>query len=171
VENSGAWLGSDAGLNSIQRPLLSQSTTLPSTTTTTTDNANSTPTPPLLHPPSKRAWTSSDFVRSDFWFHDGNIVIIAGQAAFKVHRGQLERHSEVFAGLFGLPQPPVVDQDVVDGCPCVVVHDEPSDVFYFLSALYDGLWVIFLRVYLFILLIGKGEKGILKFQRRMIFRL
>jgi hypothetical protein len=42
-------------------------------------------------------------------------------------------------GLFALPQPLSHDQDVVDGCLSVEFHDSPSDVFYFLSALYDGL--------------------------------
>ena len=77
-------------------------------------------------------------VRSDFWFRDGNIVIIAGAAAFKVHRGQLERHSEVFNDLFSVPQPK--EQDLIDGCAYVELQDCPLDVFYFLSALYDGLY-------------------------------
>lgn len=77
-------------------------------------------------------------VRSDFWFRDGNIVIIAGSAAFKVHRGQLERHSEIFSDLFSIPQPK--EQDLIDGCSYVELQDCPSDVFYFLSALYDGLY-------------------------------
>ncbi|PPQ80615.1 hypothetical protein CVT24_002707 [Panaeolus cyanescens] len=80
----------------------------------------------------------SNLLRSDFWFGDGNIVIIAGSAAFKVHRGQLERHSEIFSDLFAVPQP--LDQDLIDGCPFVELQDSPSDVFYFLSALYDGLY-------------------------------
>lgn len=81
----------------------------------------------------------SNLVRSDFWFLDGNIIIIAGQAAFKVHRGQLERHSDIFNGLFSIPQPQ--ELDLFDGCLYVELHDSPSDVFYFLSALYDGLYV------------------------------
>lgn len=80
-----------------------------------------------------------NLIRSDFWFPDGNIVIVAGSAAFKVHRGQLERHSEVFSDLFAIPQPE--DQELIDGCPYVELQDCPSDVFYFLSALYDGLYV------------------------------
>ncbi len=79
----------------------------------------------------------SRLVRSDFWFPDGNVVIVAGSAAFKVHRGQLERHSEVFSYLFSIPQP--MEQDRIDGCSSVELQDCPSDVFYFLSALYDGL--------------------------------
>ncbi|EKM75199.1 hypothetical protein AGABI1DRAFT_80170 [Agaricus bisporus var. burnettii JB137-S8] len=106
-----------------------------------------TPPPPTISSErtSKYNRTAADFVRSDFWFRDGNVVIIAGQAAFKVHRGQLERHSEVFSGLFALPQPSLQDQELVDNCPCVVFHDSPSDVFYFLSALYDGLYFKFPR--------------------------
>ncbi|KAF9457883.1 hypothetical protein BDZ94DRAFT_1325912 [Collybia nuda] len=80
----------------------------------------------------------SRLVRSDFWFLDGNIVIVAGDAAFKVHRGQLERHSEVFNDLFSVPQPE--DAERLDGCLWVELYDRPSDVFYFLSALYDGLY-------------------------------
>jgi len=77
-------------------------------------------------------------VRSDFWFRDGNVVIVAGSAAFKVHRGQLERHSEIFSDLFSIPQPK--EQHLIDGCSYVELQDCPSDVFYFLSALYDGLY-------------------------------
>jgi hypothetical protein len=78
-------------------------------------------------------------IRSDFWFIDGNIVIVAGQAAFKVHRGQLERHSDVFNDMFSIPQP--TDQEMIDGCFWVELYDRPSDVFCFLRALYDGLYV------------------------------
>ncbi|EKM50332.1 uncharacterized protein PHACADRAFT_188574 [Phanerochaete carnosa HHB-10118-sp] len=76
--------------------------------------------------------------KSKFWFADGNIVIIAGPVAFKVHRGQLERHSEIFHDLFSIPQP--AEQELIDGCPCVELHDPPQDVLYLLMALYDGLY-------------------------------
>ena len=76
-------------------------------------------------------------IKSDLWFADGNIVIIAGFTAFKVHRGQLERHSEIFRDLFCIPQPPV--QEIFDGCPWVELHDTPADILYLLMALYDGL--------------------------------
>ena len=81
---------------------------------------------------------SLDLVRSSIWFDDGNIILVAaGSAAFKVHRGQLERHSEVFHDLFSIPQPQ--DQSLLDGCFLINLHDCPSDVFYLLTALYDGL--------------------------------
>ena len=79
----------------------------------------------------------NSLVKSQFWFADGNVVIIAGSTAFKVHRGQLERHSEVFKDLFTIPQPAV--QEVFDGSPWVELHDAPADVLHLLMALYDGL--------------------------------
>lgn len=78
-------------------------------------------------------------LRSEFWFQDGNVVLIAGHSAFKVHRGQLERHSEVFRDMFSLPQP--VEQVLYDGCSTVQLHDAPEDVWHLLIALYDGLCV------------------------------
>ncbi|KAF7358926.1 BTB domain-containing protein [Mycena sanguinolenta] len=92
-------------------------------------------TPTRRRSPSKRLY---NIVRSELWFSDGNVVIVASSVAFKVHRGQLRRHSEVFDDLFSLPQPK--DQDLYDGCPWVEVYDCPSDVLYFLKALYDGLY-------------------------------
>ncbi|KAJ7339266.1 hypothetical protein DFH08DRAFT_1014187 [Mycena albidolilacea] len=92
-------------------------------------------TPARKRSPSKRL---ANILRSELWFADGNIIIIASSVAFKVHRGQLRRHSEVFDDLFSIPQPK--DQDMYDGCPWVEVYDCPSDVLYFLRALYDGLY-------------------------------
>ncbi|GJE90440.1 hypothetical protein PsYK624_065730 [Phanerochaete sordida] len=77
-------------------------------------------------------------VKSSFWFVDGNVVIIAGLTAFKVHRGQLERHSEVFRDLFSIPQP--AEQEQWDGVPSVTLHDPPEEVLHLLMALYDGLY-------------------------------
>ena len=76
------------------------------------------------------------FAMTDFWFADGNVVLLARDAAFKVHRGQLGRHSEVFRDLFSLPAPTL---EMIDGCPWVELHDDPSDVLHLLHALYDGL--------------------------------
>ncbi len=84
---------------------------------------------------------STTTISDAFWFEDGNIVLIAANVAFKVHRGQLSRHSEVFEGLFDLPQPPQEVDDVYDGTPFVELHDSAQDVGYFLGALYDGLYV------------------------------
>ena len=74
---------------------------------------------------------------SEFWFSDGNVVLETGSTLFKVHRGQLARHSEVFESLFSVPIPD--GEKHFEGCPVVELHDTPSDMFYFLRALYDGL--------------------------------
>ncbi|KAJ7065849.1 hypothetical protein C8F01DRAFT_1249423 [Mycena amicta] len=65
-----------------------------------------------------------NIIRSNLWFSDGNIILVAASVAFKVHRGQLRRHSEVFDDLFSIPQPP--EQDLLDGCPWVEVYDCPD---------------------------------------------
>ncbi|KAJ7915877.1 hypothetical protein B0H13DRAFT_1609994 [Mycena leptocephala] len=98
------------------------------------------PVTPVRTPTRRRSHSKRlyNIVRSELWFSDGNVVIIASSVAFKVHRGQLRRHSEIFDDLFSIPQPK--DQDLYDGCPWVEVYDCPSDVLYFLKALYDGLY-------------------------------
>ncbi|TFK64306.1 hypothetical protein BDN72DRAFT_881571 [Pluteus cervinus] len=45
------------------------------------------------------------FIRTDFYFSDGNIVLLVPPCVFRVHKGQLGRHSEVFDGMFDVPQP------------------------------------------------------------------
>ncbi|KAI0372643.1 hypothetical protein BV20DRAFT_36101 [Pilatotrama ljubarskyi] len=82
-----------------------------------------------------------NYTTTDFWFADGNIVLLAGDVAFKVHRGQLIRHSDVFNDMFSIPQPVSGEgQGLVDGCPWVELYDDPSDVLHLLRALYDGLY-------------------------------
>lgn len=76
-------------------------------------------------------------VQSNIWFDDGNVILSAEGVAFKVHRGQLERHSEIFRDLFSLPQP--ADQPTFQGLPIVQLYDSPSDITFLLRALYDGL--------------------------------
>ncbi|TFY78719.1 hypothetical protein EWM64_g5288, partial [Hericium alpestre] len=75
---------------------------------------------------------------SEFWFSDGNVILVSGSSVFKVHRGQLERHSEVFRDMFSIPQPE--EQDALYGVPCIPLYDSPPDIFYLLKALYDGLY-------------------------------
>ncbi len=84
----------------------------------------------------RRHTTTSDFpfrVCQDFWFSDGNIIISAGSFAFKVHRGQLERHAEIFQTMLSIPQPESADS-IINLC------DSATDVYHLLRALYDGLY-------------------------------
>lgn len=85
---------------------------------------------------------------SDLWFADGNIILIVDKVAFKVHRGQLSRHSEVFEGLFSLPTTTTSSINMLyEGCMCVEMHgDSPMDMRFFLQALYDGLCVVLLSL-------------------------
>ncbi|KAH9077226.1 hypothetical protein EDB83DRAFT_2504455 [Lactarius deliciosus] len=79
---------------------------------------------------------SPDFpyrVCRDFWFSDGNVTLCAGDFAFKVHRGQLERHADIFQTMLSIPQP--------DDTGCIIrLCDSPTDVYHLLRALYDGLY-------------------------------
>lgn len=73
----------------------------------------------------------------DLWLEDGNVILATGKVAFKVHRGQLARHSDIFRDLFMIPQPD--DQPKLEDCSVVELHDSPSDLTFLLRALYDGL--------------------------------
>ncbi|KAI1781887.1 hypothetical protein LXA43DRAFT_907382 [Ganoderma leucocontextum] len=65
---------------------------------------------------------------TELWFEDGNVVIVAGNAAFRVHTGILSRHSEVFQNMFSVPQPALpAPSDVVDGQPVIHVSDSAHD--------------------------------------------
>ncbi|KAL5488385.1 hypothetical protein ACEPAI_6493 [Sanghuangporus weigelae] len=87
---------------------------------------------------SESSRLSAETRQTDFWFEDGSVILLAGTVAFKVHRGQLARHSEVFRDLLSLPQP--IDEAIFEGCPLVELHDSPTDLWYLLRALYDGLY-------------------------------
>ncbi|OJT06833.1 hypothetical protein TRAPUB_2309 [Trametes pubescens] len=78
------------------------------------------------------------FIRSsEYWFEDGNIVIIAGGVvAYRVHRGVLARDSAVFADMFQVPQP--AQEEMLEECPFMHVSDSPTDFTFLLRALYDG---------------------------------
>jgi hypothetical protein len=84
-------------------------------------------------------YTAPDFpfrVCQDFWFSDGNVILSAGSFAFKVHRGQLERHAEIFQTMLSIPQPENAD-GIINLC------DSSTDVYHLLRALYDGLYGIY----------------------------
>lgn len=91
--------------------------------------------------------SASESTASSLWFTDGNLIIVAEPSGvhFKIHRGMLERHSEVFRDLFTLATP---DSDRLTdksgdgdehGCASIQVYDRPKDWTCLLHALYDGL--------------------------------
>ncbi|KAI0819799.1 hypothetical protein BC628DRAFT_1331968 [Trametes gibbosa] len=68
----------------------------------------------------------------EFWYGDGNIILIARDVEFRVYRGLLSDHSPVFKDMFSLPQPddtPVsVDSSTGYSCPVVHLSDSPEDL-------------------------------------------
>ena len=84
--------------------------------------------------------SSPTFERGEPWFDDGNIVLLADASgvAFKVHRGMLARHSEIFQSMFELPPPSQADVEKCDGCQLVRMYDLPDELSNLIKALYDG---------------------------------
>lgn len=74
---------------------------------------------------------------SAFWFEDGNIILRAGEASFRVHSSVLSRNSAFFRDLFSLPQAAQAAPELLDGCPVVLLHEIPGDVVMLLTAVYD----------------------------------
>ncbi|KAJ6498770.1 hypothetical protein C8R45DRAFT_94318 [Mycena sanguinolenta] len=58
---------------------------------------------------------------------------------FRVHQTVLSTHSEVFAGLFILPQPPsgTKGQEMIEGCHVVELHDKAEDFVDMLKGIYN----------------------------------
>ena len=94
-------------------------------------------------PPSKRKRVehpelahSQAYKRGDLWLDDGNVVLIAQNTAFRVHKSVLSRNSEVFRDMFTMPQP--TDAETYEGCPVVHLQDSWKALGYILSALFDS---------------------------------
>ncbi|GBE89303.1 hypothetical protein SCP_1503110 [Sparassis crispa] len=66
----------------------------------------------------------------------GNIILISHRTAFRIHRGMLSRHSDVFRDLFTVPQP-AIEGRLFD-CPVIHLPESPADLRYLLGVLYDG---------------------------------
>ena len=73
----------------------------------------------------------------EFWFDDGSVVLSVEKTLFRVHRTTLCTHSEIFADMFSLPQPP--GQDMIEECPVVRLSDRACDFEHLLKALYNPL--------------------------------
>ncbi|KAF7314941.1 BTB domain-containing protein [Mycena indigotica] len=71
----------------------------------------------------------------DLWFDDGDIVLQAGVAQYRVYRVVLGMHSPVFKDMLAFPQPP--DSELVEGQPLVVLQDLEVEVTAFLRALFE----------------------------------
>ncbi|KAI1786070.1 hypothetical protein LXA43DRAFT_1111894 [Ganoderma leucocontextum] len=68
-----------------------------------------------------------------YWLEDGNVVLIAGETAFRIYKSLLARQSEVFRDMFSAS-----DLDagpMFDGCPAVHLSDSAEDLRALLQAL------------------------------------
>lgn len=75
----------------------------------------------------------------DLWFEDGNLVVAAPDLTFRLHRGILARHSDIFKDMFQLLSQSE-QNTAVHGCPVVQLHhDRGSDLVMLFTLLYDGI--------------------------------
>ncbi|KAF8488979.1 hypothetical protein JB92DRAFT_3129727 [Gautieria morchelliformis] len=92
----------------------------------------------LSVPPADDIPTNSDLTHSkDVYMDDGNVIVAAKDVAFRVHRSQLARHSEVFRDKFAVVSPPC-QADMYDGLHVVRLSDNPEDVLQLLRTIYDN---------------------------------
>ncbi|KAF8989949.1 hypothetical protein BDQ17DRAFT_1474250 [Cyathus striatus] len=100
---------------------------------------------PIYQPPQKRPRSEEPESKEGptrhpiFWFPDGSVVLQVQNTLFRVHRTILCSYSEVFSGMFDIPQPEVIEQ--YDDCPLIHLQDELSDFEAFMNVLYDALWL------------------------------
>ena len=63
----------------------------------------------------------------DLWFDDGNVVLIAENTGFRLFRGLLSRQSEIFRGMFQMPQSEATAAEMYEGCPVVRVVEDGAE--------------------------------------------
>ena len=80
--------------------------------------------------------TEEHFQHDDLWFEDGNVIIVAENVWYKLHRGILAKHSGVFRDMFQVADSSAGDS--VQGCPTVSVTDDAQHMTLFLLLLYDA---------------------------------
>lgn len=96
--------------------------------------------PPLSSSPTGTPYSSSPTIPGTpakvWWFDDGNVVLIAEDTLFRVHRGMLAHHSVVFRDMFMIPLPEEFEQ--IEGCPVVHLTDGERDLGVLLGTLYEA---------------------------------
>ncbi|KAJ7652826.1 hypothetical protein DFH06DRAFT_1205807 [Mycena polygramma] len=75
---------------------------------------------------------------NDLWFSTDGLVLRAEKSIFRVTKSILAARSPVFRDMLALPQPPGHEQEIIDGCPVVSLHDSAADVEVFLRAVFDS---------------------------------
>ena len=62
----------------------------------------------------------------DYWFEDGNIILVAGNVEFCIYIGPLVRSSPIFYDVLSLPQPE--PDDGLCARPLIEITDHPNDI-------------------------------------------
>ena len=78
---------------------------------------------------------------ADFWFDDGNVIVVAGNTGFRLYRGWLAAESPVFYDMFSINQPRFEDlrsDETSNGCPIVYVTDSAAEFRSLMSTLIRG---------------------------------
>jgi hypothetical protein len=70
-------------------------------------------------------------IRSEIWYDDGSVVIQANSTQFRVHRSILSAHSSVLKDM--VPNA----EELVEGCPIILLSDSAEDMAHLLKALHD----------------------------------
>ncbi|TBU53872.1 hypothetical protein BD310DRAFT_128043 [Dichomitus squalens] len=95
----------------------------------------SRPASPLL-PHVSVSETASLKRDEEFWFEDGNLILVAGDVEFRVYQGPLIAHSPVFNDMLSLPQPAEDSgrrtRHGESSCPIIPLTDSPEDLRHFL---------------------------------------
>ncbi|KAI1795294.1 hypothetical protein LXA43DRAFT_992260 [Ganoderma leucocontextum] len=69
----------------------------------------------------------------EFWFEDGNLILVARGVGFRIYRGLLASQSSIFADMFASSSANA--DEVLDGCPVVHMSDSPCDLAHLLRVL------------------------------------
>ena len=69
----------------------------------------------------------------EFWFADGNLILVARETAFRIYHGLLTVQSQVFDDMFASASSST--HESLDGCPVVHLSDTPEDLAHLLHVL------------------------------------
>ena len=104
-------------------------------------NENAQPTEPA----AKRPRTDSDQPTTDvlarspeIWYEDGNVLLIAQEVEFRVHRSVLSRCSDVFKDMFEVGRPELSTyKSGSEDIPIVQLSDKANELTTFLKIVYS----------------------------------
>ena len=65
---------------------------------------------------------------SEYWFEDGNLILLAQGVSFRIYKGLLAEHSSFFHSMFQVAQATPAMEELVDGCPFLELYDSPNDL-------------------------------------------